>query len=130
MFTSIPLRVGLHPIAYSAAARPEAMITKAVISQANSSGCSREQVVYSTDLEKRLPSATASRADPEDACVCPPSTLNARKRVKESASPAGQFSVGVNIRSSSSSDIRETLSNSWSMAKASAAVDRRKSVTS
>ncbi len=69
--------------AWTAAARLEAVITTAAMSQADKSAWCREHGVYPADLEKWLSSATASLAEPEDARASPQATRKDRKRIKE-----------------------------------------------
>ena len=65
------------------AARLEAVITTAAMSQADKSAWCREHGVYPLDLDKWLSSATASLADPEEARASPQATRKDRKRIKE-----------------------------------------------
>jgi transposase len=65
--------------AWTAAARLEAVITTAAMSQADKNAWCREHGVYPVDLEKWLSSATASLVEPEDARASPQATRKDRK---------------------------------------------------
>jgi putative transposase len=65
------------------AARLEAVITTAAMSQADKSAWCRERGVFPVDQEKWLSSVTASLAEPEEARASPQATRKDRKRIKE-----------------------------------------------
>ena len=69
--------------AWTAAARLEAVITTAAMSEAGKSAWCREHGVYPTELAKWCASATAALADPEEARASPKATRQDRKRIKE-----------------------------------------------
>ena len=69
--------------AWTAAARLEAVITTAAMSEAGKSAWCREHGVYPTELAKWCASATAALAEPEEARASPQATRQDRKRIKE-----------------------------------------------
>ena len=69
--------------AWTAAARLEAVITTAALSETGKSAWCREHGVYPTELAKWCASATAALAEPEEARASPQATRQDRKRIKE-----------------------------------------------
>ena len=69
--------------AWTAAARLEAVITTAALSEAGKSAWCREQGLYPSELAKWCMSATAALCDPQDARASPQATRKDRMRIKE-----------------------------------------------
>ncbi len=69
--------------AWTAAARLEAVITTAAMSEADKSAWSRQNGVYPAELDKWRASATTALAEPEEARASPQATRQDKKRIKE-----------------------------------------------
>jgi transposase len=69
--------------AWTAAARLEAVITTASMSEADKSAWCREQGVYPSELDQWRASCTTALSDPEEARASPQATRQDRKRIQE-----------------------------------------------
>ena len=69
--------------AWTAAARLEAVITTASMSEADKSAWCREQGVYPGELDQWRASCTTALSDPEEARASPQATRQDRKRIQE-----------------------------------------------
>ena len=69
--------------AWTAAARLQAVITTAALSELDRNAWCREQGIFPTELDKWCSSATTALSDPQDARASPQATRSDRKRIKE-----------------------------------------------
>ena len=69
--------------AWSAAARLQAVITTAALSEEDRNAWCRSQGIYPGELAQWCSSATTALADPQDARASPQATKQDRKRIKE-----------------------------------------------
>ncbi len=69
--------------AWTAAARLQAVITTASLSELDRNAWCREQGIFPTELDKWCASATTALSDPQDARASPQATRHDRKRIKE-----------------------------------------------
>ena len=69
--------------AWTAAARLQAVITTASLSELDRNAWCREQGIFPVELDKWCASATTALSDPQDARASPQATRHDRKRIKE-----------------------------------------------